>query len=61
MRKEILAGLCGLVLLTAIAGQAVGQEKPTQDKSAAEKTADKAKDVKNQCKERNVARGGRKA
>ena len=49
MRKDFLAGLCGLVLLTAIAGQAVGQENRTQDKqdkSAAEKTADKAKDVK---------------
>jgi hypothetical protein len=45
MRKELLAGMCGLVLLTAIAGQAVGQENRTQDKSAAEKTADKAKDV----------------
>src|SRR5678815_3148269 len=46
MRKDLLAGLCGLVLLTAIAGQAVGQENRTQDKNAAEKTADKAKDVK---------------
>ena len=46
MRKDLLAGLCGLVLLTVMAGQAVGQENRTQDKSAAEKTADKAKDVK---------------
>ena len=49
MRKNLLAGLCGLVLLTAMAGQAVGQEnrKPnTPKKSTAEKTTDKAKDVK---------------
>jgi len=49
MRKELLAGLFGLVLLTSTAGQAVGQDNPTQDKqdkNAAEKTADKAKGVK---------------
>ena len=46
MRKDLLAGLCGLVLLTGVAGQAVGQENRTQDKSAAEKTADKAEDAK---------------
>ena len=46
MRKDLLAGLCGLVLLIGIASQAVGQENRTQDKNTAEKTADKAKDVK---------------
>ena len=46
MHKKLLAGLCGLVLLTAMAGQAVGQENRTQDKNTAEKAADKAKDVK---------------
>ena len=40
MRKGLLAGLCGLVLLAAITGQAVGQENRTQDKSVGEKTAD---------------------
>ena len=46
MRNDLLAGLCGVVLLTAMAGQAVAQENPTsenKDKNAAEKTADKAK------------------
>jgi hypothetical protein len=49
MRKDLLAGLCGLVLWSATAVQAIGQENRTpdkQDKSTAEKTADKAKDVK---------------
>ena len=43
--KELLAGLCGLVLLTAMRASC-GAGKPHADKNAAEKTADKAKDVK---------------
>jgi len=48
MRKNLLAGFCGLVLLAATAGQAVAQENRTSDKknkNAAEKTADTTKKV----------------
>ena len=48
MRRNLLAGFCGLVLLVAMGAQAAAQENRTSDKknkNAAEKTADTTKKV----------------
>jgi hypothetical protein len=66
-RKALVAELCGLVLLTAMAGKLWGRENRTKDKNTAEKAADKvgdkAEELGDQTKEgaKKVAQGAKSA